>query len=1310
LSPHISASERFEGGTPGDTADTTNTFWSATISGALSTFDNDMLVQTASQRIVDSTGSEFVNFSALDANPSRPQNRYFYSFLYAASRTPLQGSRHILRWDTSASPTVRHGTDSFLAIHNGAGTLVVAGTIPLPINTFVRIEAEFERQGDTFHVVVSLYLDPTASTPDETIEGIATSLSVRGDVRGLAMGLIAGSGTQLHPWCIWFDDIQVSTLAMPAPFGTAPESGARPSTITAPYDHSQQIAAFPDPLVEQDRTAEESGQIASTTLDISWFFAEAAAPEEAIEVLIAADVNYQNVEMFSLYPRAPPWDDEYTTVLDPASTIVANRNTDYPSVIAESSPSLYWRLGEPSGNPQDSSGNELHATSISGTPTRDVTGLIFDDDGAVTFDGTSAFQASDVANRLEVVNWGLEESRTVELWFRGSTVGGGILQFLFGKLNAWDNLTGWKIAFDASDNLVVRLGVANDILSIPGAIYLDGEPHHLVVTRECTEPRLTLYIDAVQVATSTNTLVDDNLGNSQNFRVGMGTTEGFVGTIDEVALYGSVLSTTVIQQHYDTGFASLYEAEVLTDSPFLYWRLNDPSGTVAEDASGNDRDGTYINTPTLGVAGLIANDPDEAITLTQANLENVERIVAGVTGGTAFSMECWVKIGAQDDADVIMMESRSTASGPITKVGVATAAGGGIQYQVRRDDAVDQINVTHPVPGLYDDTPHHIVVTDEDVAGTRTYRIYVDGVQVASGTYTRGTYTLHNAITLGARFTGSSHGNWLNGTLDEFALYDHVLSPSRIYEHAKTGGAPITAEIVVAAHDVVFSDYASQFPVSIDRTEVLQTADLLNNDVSWFLTPSTVNIDVSDTIDIDVAGFFSDEYGLPEDETAQVFIVETWVASNYTTFQGTVEALVVPTWDEYLSTTTLDISGFLAGAEPPAPIESLVAANYSEFQGDVEFLTTPGLTIEDASTAVVTDTTFIFATRNVDVTDVINVTVNDVSQVDRLEAIEGLVAANYSDFQGDVEPLRAPTWDDYQPTTTLDVSWFFAGAFIETIEALVAANYSTAQGAVEALSPPVLTVENNGTVSVIDTAFILADRNVDVSDAINVVLDDQAALQVLGGVEDLVAASYTTFQGSVEYLDDPALTIEDYSTAAVLETTFLTAAVSIDVSDTLNITVDDQVTVQQFEGIVGLVAANYSTFYGTVEAFQPPVLTIEDYSSFAVRDVSFILATVNVVVTESINIVLDDTSALTKFEAIEGLVAAGYSTFFGTVEALFPPQTTIENSSSGSNEVPIVSTPTPPQPWGPFTAIVDDYTYTAVADDMYQPMEPEEGG
>jgi len=421
--------------------------------------------------------------------------------------------------------------------------------------------------------------------------------------------------------------------------------------------------------------------------------------------------------------------------------------------------------------------------------------------------------------------------------------------------------------------------------------------------------------------------------------------------------------------------------------------------------------------------------------------------------------------------------------------------------------------------------------------------------------------------------------------------------------------------------------------------------------------------------------------------------------------------------DAYTQTPVITV--IEAGEE--ASVEILVAAdpNYSKA---AETFIPDALTSENDANL---DTGFIFADRLVDVIDTTNVTVDDTSQVDRFETVEGLVAANYSDFQGDVEPLRAPTWDDYQSTTALDVSGFVAGQVPPTpIEVLVTSdpNYGQSPDLTEFWAPEGLTVENDGTVAVVDTAFILADRNVDVSDAINVVLDDTGAVQVLGGVEDLVAANYTTFQGSVEPLEQAGLTIEDSSTATVLDTAYVTAAVSKDVSDALNVTVDDQATVQRLEGVVGLVAANYSTFYGTVEALQPSVLTIEDYSSFAVRDVSFIFATINVAVTETANIQVEDISTLTKFEAIEGLVAAGYSTFFGTVEALFPPRTTIEDSSSGSHDVSafivLSGPPLPPQPWGPFEVIVGDYTYTAVvdifettsSDEVYQPIEPEEGG
>jgi hypothetical protein len=46
-----------------------------------------------------------------------------------------------------------------------------------------------------------------------------------------------------------------------------------------------------------------------------------------------------------------------------------------------------------------------------------------------------------------------------------------------------------------------------------------------------------------------------------------------------------------------------YQGEVLVDSPVGYWRLGETSGTIANDETANNLDGTYVNAPTLGVAG-----------------------------------------------------------------------------------------------------------------------------------------------------------------------------------------------------------------------------------------------------------------------------------------------------------------------------------------------------------------------------------------------------------------------------------------------------------------------------------------------------------------------------------------------------------------------------------------------------------------------------------------------------------------------------------------------------------------------------------
>ena len=49
-------------------------------------------------------------------------------------------------------------------------------------------------------------------------------------------------------------------------------------------------------------------------------------------------------------------------------------------------------------------------------------------------------------------------------------------------------------------------------------------------------------------------------------------------------------------------------------APDVWIRLGEPSGTTVNDASGNGHGGTYVNTPTLGVAGFMPGDPDTGVT------------------------------------------------------------------------------------------------------------------------------------------------------------------------------------------------------------------------------------------------------------------------------------------------------------------------------------------------------------------------------------------------------------------------------------------------------------------------------------------------------------------------------------------------------------------------------------------------------------------------------------------------------------------------------------------------------------------------
>lgn len=229
-----------------------------------------------------------------------------------------------------------------------------------------------------------------------------------------------------------------------------------------------------------------------------------------------------------------------------------------------------------------------------------------------------------------------------------------------------------------------------------------------------------------------------------------------------------------------------YSSEVLADSPLVYWRLGESSGTVAQDATANDRDGTIGASATLGVTGALggSGDSDTAITTSGTSAGTVDRAYAAWMDVTnAVSMECWVKF-----TGTTTRYYWSRTGGTAVNCGLSTVSGT-IRFHV---NGVASTSVNSPL--TYNDGNWHHVVGTYDGS---TARIYVDGAEKATSTATTGNL---DSTTNGLQVGGRGQ-DYFTGSVDEAAYYNTVLSAARVLAHydagTTTGGTTINGGLAL---------------------------------------------------------------------------------------------------------------------------------------------------------------------------------------------------------------------------------------------------------------------------------------------------------------------------------------------------------------------------------------------------------------------------------------------------------------------------------------------------------------------------------
>lgn len=205
---------------------------------------------------------------------------------------------------------------------------------------------------------------------------------------------------------------------------------------------------------------------------------------------------------------------------------------------------------------------------------------------------------------------------------------------------------------------------------------------------------------------------------------------------------------------------------------YAIWHLNESSGTLASDFSGNGRNGTLINMENgdWGAAKL-----GNGLTFDGINEYVNCGDIAGFERTNPFTLECWVKYSSTGNMGIM---TKVAATVPYKGYFLMTTSGKPC-IVISNTYGSNYIYVT-VASAINNNAWRHLVVTYDGSSTAAGIIFYVDGSPVGMTTIAD---TLSSSITNSNNFQLSGRGGasvLFTGSLDECIVYDRELSPTQI--------------------------------------------------------------------------------------------------------------------------------------------------------------------------------------------------------------------------------------------------------------------------------------------------------------------------------------------------------------------------------------------------------------------------------------------------------------------------------------------------------------------------------------------------
>jgi RHS repeat-associated protein len=226
----------------------------------------------------------------------------------------------------------------------------------------------------------------------------------------------------------------------------------------------------------------------------------------------------------------------------------------YDPTVKSDSPVAYWRLGESSGTAAEEEMNNLDGTYV-GSPTLGASGLLTGDaNTAVGFDGSTTKRVEVADNSLLDVTGDI----TVEAWVKTpGSLPNAVRTAVSKAAGTTNGKRQYGLGLTSANKLraVVFIG-SKQYEVVDSAPVSANTTYHVALTRSGST--LRLYVDGTEVGTP---VTASGSLNSTNGKLWIGTVyataaEAWNGTIDEVAVYNTALSSPRIAEHHATGKGS----------------------------------------------------------------------------------------------------------------------------------------------------------------------------------------------------------------------------------------------------------------------------------------------------------------------------------------------------------------------------------------------------------------------------------------------------------------------------------------------------------------------------------------------------------------------------------------------------------------------------------------------------------------------------------------------------------------------------------------------------------------------------------